>query len=81
MRIIRLTVTCTKDPDHSKLLKIDASLGMEYAETFAGLLCGTSPLYVHKPGPKSPIGKCATCGGQLEYEIEEVESGHREQGA
>lgn len=74
MKQIRLTIKCTRDPDHQKLLKIDASLGMEYAETFAGLLCGTSPHYVHKPGPKSSIGKCATCGGQLEYEIEEVEA-------
>lgn len=72
MNIIRLTVTCAQDSDHSKLLKISAELGMEWAQTFAELLCGTSPFYVHKPGPNSSIGKCATCGGRLNYTLEEA---------
>ena len=73
-RQIRLIIKCVRDHDHQKLLKFSAELGMDYVETFAGLLCGTSPHYVHKPGPNSPIGKCATCGGQIEYTIEEVEA-------
>ena len=74
MKQIRLIIKCIRDDDHQKLLKFAAELGMNYVETFAGLLCGTSPHYVHKPGPKSPIGKCATCGGGLEYSIAEVEA-------
>lgn len=69
---IRITIRCATHPDeHAKILRVSPELGRDYAETFAGLLCGTSPMYIHKPGPNSPIGKCATCGGQLTYTIEE----------
>lgn len=78
MKIIWLTIKCKADPDHRKLLKfrLDPDTTMESAmhnvEITAQIITGTSPLYIHKPGPKSPIGKCATCGGGLEYTIEEA---------
>jgi hypothetical protein len=75
MQEIRLTLRCAREPEkHAKVLRISAELGKEYAETFAGLLDGSSPFYIYKPGPNSPIGKCATCGGQLSSTIEEVEA-------
>ena len=36
-----------------------------WAESWAGLMDGTSDLYVHKPGPASVIGKCGICGQQI----------------
>jgi hypothetical protein len=68
---IRLLIGCVRNKAHTKLLSIDPSLGMEWAETLAELLVGTSRFYVHKVGPLSPIGKCGVCGGQLKFEIEE----------
>lgn len=46
----------------------------EWVETQAGLLDGTSPLYVIKPGPDSPgtIGRCETCGGGFTCTVEEA---------
>jgi hypothetical protein len=34
-------------------------------ETFAGLLDGSSPLYVHPPGAESVIGKCGIYGERI----------------
>jgi hypothetical protein len=69
---IRLTIRCADHPSaHVKTLSIDPQLGRAYVEGYGQLLCGTSPHYVCKPGAMSPIGKCATCGGQLSFEIEE----------
>lgn len=71
---IRVTVRCKSHPEkHAKILRVDPQLGLEFAQLMAGLLDGTSPMYIYKPGPDSPIGKCATCGGQLETTVEEVE--------
>ena len=69
---IRITVRCEKDDSHAKILKISHGLGSEYAKGLAGLLDGSSPFYIHKPGPKSPIGKCCICQGKLSAEVEEV---------
>ena len=75
MKEIRITVRCAKQPDkHAKILRVSEELGLKWAETLAGLLDGSSPMYIYKPGPDSPIGKCATCGGQLSADVEEVEA-------
>jgi hypothetical protein len=58
-------VRCAKDENHAKVLRIDPALGLGYAETLAGLLDGSSPLYIYPPGEGSPIGKCAVCGAKL----------------
>lgn len=71
---IRIILRCQNQPDkHAKILIIDECLGIEYAETLAELMDGTSRFYIYKPGPDSPIGKCATCGGQVKSEVIEVE--------
>ena len=68
---IRIMVQCTASKTHTKLITVDPALGMEYARQFAGLLDGSSTLYIHKPGPNSPIGKCGICQGQIKCTVEE----------
>jgi len=45
----------------------------EDAELFAGLLDGTSTMYVYPPGPESVLGKCGTCGAKIRCVVEESE--------
>ena len=73
MNEIRLTIRCTKEPNHAKILQFRAGMGLTRieAEALGDVFCGTSELYIHKPGPGSPIGRCACCGATLEYEIED----------
>jgi len=69
---IDLYIRCTREPQlHAKVIRFKPSEANEVVKTFAELLCGNSPLFVHKPGALSPIGKCATCGAKLEYEIKD----------
>lgn len=73
MKGTRLIIRCNAQPDkHAKKLEMHG-MTRKMIEDFAGLLCGTSRFYIHKPGPESPIGKCATCGAQLSWEIEAME--------
>lgn len=66
---IDLYIRCAKEPQlHAKVIRMHG-LNRESIEEFANLLCGTSRFFVHKPGALSPIGKCATCGAKLNYEI------------
>lgn len=74
MTEIRITVRCKNDQDHAKILKIDARLGIEYAEALCGLIDGSSRHYIHPPGDLSPIGKCGICHGKLAATVEEVET-------
>ena len=67
---IRLKIQCVKDADHAKILRV-RGLTVDAVDTLGGLMCGTSPFYIHPPGALSPIGKCGLCGGQLEYTVEE----------
>ena len=75
MKEIRIFVRCEREPNkHAKVLclgfgdqsKANDSEFIGYlknmAATLAGLLEGNSPLYIHKPGPGSPIGRCGVCG-------------------
>jgi len=74
VKAIEIVVRCAKQPEkHAKKIRVSSELGMEWAQMFAGLLDGSSQFYIYKPGPNSPIGKCATCGGELSAEITEVE--------
>lgn len=74
MNMIQITIRCAAHPDkHAKVLRIHEELGLQFAELLAGLLDGTSPMFIRKPGVLSPIGKCATCGGQLTSEVKEME--------
>lgn len=70
-RIIQLVLRCQKDKDHAKVFRLDAGLGMGYAETLAALLDGSSAYYIYPPGDLSPIGVCSVCRGKLQCEISE----------
>lgn len=72
MKGFEITVRCTSDKNHAKKLRLKEET-KEYVDNLAALLDGTSQFYVLKPGPLSPIGKCATCGGQVVCVVEEVE--------
>jgi hypothetical protein len=67
---IRIIVRCVDHEGHAKTVRFDAALGMEYAETLAGLLDGSSRFYIFPPSKLSPIGKCGICGGNLSCTIE-----------
>ena len=67
---IRIAVRCVREPlRHAKVLRLSGERA--FAETLAELLDGTSSLYILKPGPGSPIGKCGICGAAIETEIYE----------
>lgn len=73
MLALQIVVRCTAQPEkHAKILRM-RSEDKTYAENLATLLDGTSAFYIHKPGPDSPIGKCATCGAPLTATVEEIE--------
>lgn len=69
----RVTIRCTENKDHAKILQMNLPLAM--VEDFAGLMDGTSPMFIYPPGPGSPIGKCGICRGQLMSTIEEWKDG------
>ena len=46
-------------PDHPK----------REAEDLAGLMDGSSEMYIYKPGPESTIGKCVNCGAQFKADL------------
>lgn len=81
MTEIRLKIQCAQDENHAKILRADA-LKLELTfqgqsarrmMRFAGeMICGTSGFYIHKPGALSPVGRCARCGGELSYTVEEL---------
>ena len=69
---IRITVRCARNENHAKVLRLDAQLiHFNVAAIIAAILDGTRAAYITAPGPNSPIGKCAACGGELETTIEE----------
>jgi hypothetical protein len=47
-------------------------LSREIVVEVGELLCGKSQFFIKRPGPNSPIlGKCAVCGADLKYTVEE----------
>jgi len=78
---LRIAVRCVREPEkHAKVLRL-LGMGREYAETLAELLDGTSSLYILKPGPGSPIGKCGMCGAAIETTVYEKEGNDLERWA
>ena len=66
----KITAVC--EAGHSQEIIIEG-LGREYAELQAGLLDGTSPMYIHSPiGTDSVIGKCGICRAQIHCVVTEV---------
>ncbi len=62
------TLTCDCEAGHVQTLRISKEMSREWVEQLAGLLDGTSPLYVFPPGSDSPIGKCCYTLGVKESE-------------
>lgn len=44
-------------------------LDLDTVKGMAGLIDGTSPMYVYPPGPESMIGKCGICRGKIMSEV------------
>lgn len=60
--ITKIEYTCKAG--HSQVITY-SGMSREFVELAAKLTDGSSPLYVHPPGPESSIGKCGICGAQL----------------
>jgi len=60
-------ITATCEAGHAQEIKIDGKMGREWAVNQAGLLDGSSPMYIADPrkDPASDIGKCGICRAQL----------------
>lgn len=67
---------------HQQNLRIDKSLGKDYAINLAQLMDGSSPLYVHPPDEKSMIGKCGICGKKVTATVYDqiLSQDHQDQG-
>lgn len=74
MTEIRIIVRCKENPDHAKILRMNAECPRYYADDLARLLDGTSHFFIHKPGKMSPVSWCGICHGQLTATVEEVET-------
>jgi hypothetical protein len=72
VKAYEITVRCSNDQNHAKKLRIKNE-AKDWVDNLAALLDGSSRFYVLKPGPQSPIGKCATCGGPVFCLVDEVE--------
>lgn len=64
--ITKIEYTCKAG--HKQVITY-TGMSREFAESCAKLTDGTSPLYVHPPGPESSIGKCGICGAQLSSRV------------
>ncbi|MGA9668384.1 MAG: hypothetical protein WBQ94_04205 [Terracidiphilus sp.] len=42
-----------------------------FARRVGEVICGIPGMYVYKPGARSPIGRCAVCGGALSFEVQD----------
>jgi hypothetical protein len=87
---IRIRIQCENDIDHAKILPIasfmnqaptianiaeaDRSVKLYFAKRIGEIICGGSDMYIYQPSNRSPIGKCALCGGRLHYEIQELDT-------
>lgn len=66
--MITIIARCEGDCRKIQTIEVRGQTLVE-AKTIAGLMDGTSPVYVFKPGKDSEIGKCASCGGQFKCEV------------
>lgn len=58
---------------HTQELMIDGSMGVEWAQSLAGLMDGTSSFYIRSPrgDDATLIGKCGICGAQFNCKVEQ----------
>jgi hypothetical protein len=66
--MVKLIATCTAG--HEQIITTE-DMRKEYVVQLAGLMDGSSALYVNKPGPESSIGKCGKCGAQIKCDVVE----------
>lgn len=71
MDMYRIDAECQNG--HRQKLYVDVRFGEVYAATLAGLLDGSSPLYVYPPGQESKIAKCGICGTAIKCTLVGVE--------
>lgn len=64
------TVTMTCGNGHVQQV-VYSGVARAFVEGVAGLMDGTSPMYVHPPGPDSVIGKCGICRAWLKAKVED----------
>lgn len=64
-----ITIRATCERGHVQAIQVDAALGRRWAIQLAGLLDGTSDLFVSKPDHNSMIGRCGICGAHLKCEV------------
>lgn len=67
--VSRFRVRCTGCGTKQNIT-VRPAMGAEKAKTYAMILMGSPEVYVHPPDEKSPIGKCSTCGAQVEVTVE-----------
>jgi hypothetical protein len=58
------TMRAECESGHSQEITI-GNVDRTWAEAWAGLMDGSSPLYLRKPGPESAIGKCGICHARI----------------
>ncbi len=56
---------------HTQQLKLSQDLGRVWAENYAALLDGSSPLYLYPPDETSSLGKCGLCGKRIKATVME----------
>jgi hypothetical protein len=62
---IRITVRCTEDEKHAKVLRFDGTrVTFDQAVLMAAVFDGTSDAYIFKSN-RACIGVCAICGNKL----------------
>jgi hypothetical protein len=66
MLIIKLR--CARD--HEQIIRF-RNVDRTFAERLAGILDGTSPLYIYPPGPESTIAKCGLCLDNITATVED----------
>lgn len=61
------TIVARCENGHSQAIEVDGSLGVDWANGLAGLLDGSSPMYIHPPDPGSlsVVGRCGICRTQI----------------
>jgi len=65
-----LTVHIVCEQGHEQDIKLQ-NVDRQFAEGFAGLIDGTSPMYVYPPDEKSSIGKCGICRSKVKATLVE----------
>jgi hypothetical protein len=58
------------DRAHEQRIRIEGR-SRDWIAGLAALLDGTSPYYIHPPGPNTVLGKCGLCGAQIRCRVEE----------